>query len=279
MDKLLNDILNYMYFLKNTLKLNISLDWEGFPKCYTEYISNYIYHDLAYCRRIKNYAWNYCILCKKIAIKKSLNHPFIGTCHAGVSEIIYPLTCNGKIINILSISGYLPDSYSFNEKLARRAKIDKEEFEKLHKELNPHIPSVETLNPVIRPLVWMLESFFERETQRIHSEDDVQQTVFNQLIIYLSENYYRKISIKALSDYVHYSAAYIIKLFKEKKGITITDYLISLRINKAKQLLEYTSESVQEISRELGYKSPYYFSNQFKQITGKSPRMYRKNKH
>lgn len=276
MDKLLNDILNYMCFLKNTLKLNISLDWNGFPKYYTEYVSDYIQHDLAYCRRIKNHAWSSCILCKKIAIRKSPDHPFIGTCYAGVSEIVYPLSCNGKIINILSISGYLPRSYAFNEKLTRRAKINKEEFENLRKELNPHIPSIEKLNPIIRPLVWMLESFFERESQKIHPGDDEQQTVFNQLFVYLSENYHKKISVKELSDYVHYSSSYIIKLFKEKKGITITEYLVSLRINKAKQLLEYTSKSIREISSELGYKSPYYFSNQFKQLTGKSPRLYRK---
>lgn len=276
MDKLLNDILNYITFLKNTFKLNISLDWNGFPKCYTEYVSSYIYHDLAYCRRIKNHAWNSCIRCKNLAIGTSPNHPFVGTCYAGVSEIVYPLSCNGKVINILSISGYLPHSYAFNEKLARLAKINHEEFENLRKELNPHIPSIEKLNPIICPLVWMLEFFFERESQMIHPEDGAQQTTLNRLIVYISENYYKKISVKELSDYVHYSSSYIIKLFKEKKGITITEYLVSLRIDKAKELLEYTSKSIQEISRELGYKSPYYFSNQFKKLTGKSPRSYRK---
>ena len=54
------------------------------------------------------------------------------------------------------------------------------------------------------------------------------------------------------------------------------NYLIELRLNRAKELLKYTPLPVNEIALSVGIANPYYFSRLFKKHTGTSPTEYRK---
>ena len=65
-------------------------------------------------------------------------------------------------------------------------------------------------------------------------------------------------------------------VFSEEEGMTIENYVITQRIERAKELLSYGTKSMSEISDELEYRSPQYFSGQFKQVTGMSPTAYKK---
>ncbi len=68
---------------------------------------------------------------------------------------------------------------------------------------------------------------------------------------------------------------YISHLFSSETGHTLEQYLISLRVELAKDLLLATHLSLQEISERLGYSSPAHFSNQFKKLTGLAPSEFR----
>jgi AraC family transcriptional regulator len=61
---------------------------------------------------------------------------------------------------------------------------------------------------------------------------------------------------------------YLSSLFSSTENITIEHYIISQKIEKAKELLKYGELSLSEIAYQLGYKSVQHLSNQFKQITG-----------
>lgn len=74
-----------------------------------------------------------------------------------------------------------------------------------------------------------------------------------------------------LSQQLHHDYSYISKLFSEVEGITIEQYIISQRIEKAKELLLYNELSLTEVSYQLGYSSPAHLSAQFKKVTGLTP--------
>lgn len=57
--------------------------------------------------------------------------------------------------------------------------------------------------------------------------------------------------------------------------MSITDYIASLRIERAKELLLSTDTTVSEIGAQVGYDDPRYFSRIFQKSTGESPRAYR----
>lgn len=63
--------------------------------------------------------------------------------------------------------------------------------------------------------------------------------------------------------------------FKQKKGITLQLYVQQQRINKAKELLLSSANSIADIAFEVGYADPSYFNRVFKQVTGSSPGKYR----
>ncbi len=78
-----------------------------------------------------------------------------------------------------------------------------------------------------------------------------------------------------VAETVHLSRNYFLKVFKEEMGIAFLDYVTGMRMEKAKQMLKETEETVYAVSRAVGYESQYHFSRKFKQLYGISPNEYR----
>ncbi len=95
------------------------------------------------------------------------------------------------------------------------------------------------------------------------------------LIGYINENYAYDISIEELAERFGYSSRYIRKCFKEETGISCSQYIISLRIERAKELLWSGSGTVTETAAATGFNSSQYFCRIFRQYTGMTPMEYR----
>lgn len=65
------------------------------------------------------------------------------------------------------------------------------------------------------------------------------------------------------------------RLFSQKEGYTIEQFIIRQKVERAKELLTYRSLSIKEIAFDLGYSSPAHLSTQFKQVTGMTPSQFR----
>ncbi len=74
---------------------------------------------------------------------------------------------------------------------------------------------------------------------------------------------------------LHYDYAYLSNLFSEVEGTTIEKFLISLKIERVKELLVYDELSLSEIAWKLGYSSVSHLSAQFKKLTGLTPSFYK----
>jgi len=85
------------------------------------------------------------------------------------------------------------------------------------------------------------------------------------------------------SDYIvgklDYDYNYLSTLFSELKGITIQQFIIVHKIERAKELLRYGELNLTQISYKLHYSSVGHLSNQFKKVTGLSPSAFKKLKH
>lgn len=94
----------------------------------------------------------------------------------------------------------------------------------------------------------------------------------------MKNNISSKLNLEQLSDLAGITPSGLIWKFKTKLGTTPIDYLISLRIYLAKQLLSDTELSIQKIAEKCGFDNSYYFSSFFKKRVGTSPSIYR-NSH
>ena len=70
---------------------------------------------------------------------------------------------------------------------------------------------------------------------------------------------------------MHYDYNYLSNLFSSVEAVTIEQFLINQRIEKAKELLLYDELNLTEISHRLGYSSLAHLSRQFKKVTGLTP--------
>jgi len=81
-----------------------------------------------------------------------------------------------------------------------------------------------------------------------------------------------------LSDEFHYEYNYLSSLFSSVEGITLEQYIIRQKIERAKELLFYDELNLSEIANKLGYSSVAHLSAQFKKVTGLTPSELKKSR-
>jgi len=96
---------------------------------------------------------------------------------------------------------------------------------------------------------------------------------------FIAENYAdSNLTLHDVASHVALSNNHFCTVFsQESGGVTFTEYLTSMRISKAKELLSTSSMRTSEIAYAVGYNDPHYFSYLFKKNTGLSPRDFRKD--
>lgn len=100
--------------------------------------------------------------------------------------------------------------------------------------------------------------------------------VVNQIKKYLDEHYREKISLDQIARNMYLSTFYISKIFKSETGDTPINYLIRLRMERAKEILqEGEVSSIQAVAASVGYEDAYHFSKLFKKYYGVAPSRYR----
>ncbi len=104
-------------------------------------------------------------------------------------------------------------------------------------------------------------------------------SIVEQVKKYIEEHYEEEeLSLNLLASYVNFSPNHLSMIFSQQTGQTFIKYLTDFRMNKAKELLKGTGKRSSEISLEVGYKDPHYFSYLFKKTQGMTPTQYRGKK-
>ena len=94
---------------------------------------------------------------------------------------------------------------------------------------------------------------------------------------YIHKNIFSKLEVEDVSDEVHISKSYFTTLFKKYTGITVRDYILKAKMEKAKDALVRTDLSIFEIAESLEYSDYRSFSRAFKQVVGCTPSEYRQS--
>ena len=115
-------------------------------------------------------------------------------------------------------------------------------------------------------------SFYFEHANMIYEEN---ATIF-MIREYISKNYQNEnLSVKDISEHVHFSTSYVCTFFKNETGKTLNQYIMEYRMEKAKKLLQDPRYRIAEISAKIGYNDGNYFGKSFKKYVGLSPSEYR----
>jgi AraC-like DNA-binding protein len=103
-----------------------------------------------------------------------------------------------------------------------------------------------------------------------------QSRYIEKAVEYMKERISKQLSLDDLAQYINVSKSHLITLFNKTKGYPPLEYFLRMKIQQACRELDFTEQTIKEISIRLGFTDPYYFSRQFRKVMGQSPASYRK---
>ena len=92
---------------------------------------------------------------------------------------------------------------------------------------------------------------------------------------YINENYFNDIKVEQIASELGIDRKYLRNLFTQHMGMSTMDYIMTTRMNRAKELLADSDISVSLVARSVGYKDVLCFSKAFRNYTGMSPTDFR----
>ncbi|GFH42825.1 AraC family transcriptional regulator [Lactococcus hodotermopsidis] len=117
----------------------------------------------------------------------------------------------------------------------------------------------------------------ETNALKLSYEEQEKQAIVTDIIDYLEDHHTEEVSLTTLSQTLYISSTYISRVFKEETGESPINYLIKLRLERAKNLLENDRTiTVKKAANQVGYNDAYYFSKLFKKYYGAAPSAYLK---
>lgn len=145
------------------------------------------------------------------------------------------------------------------------------QVEKVFAEMHLEMQRMESIQEAIawfgRKLAHWLEGMEEERSD--------QAGLILHVLEYVKANYDREISLGGIAGELQMNLAHLSRLFKKSTGKNFMDYLIDLRIERAKQMLTDSSETVQRIGEKVGYLNTQSFIRIFKKHVGVTPGQYR----
>ena len=176
------------------------------------------------------------------------------------------------------ITGY--DDFSYIQRALRMhvkdyllKPVSEDDFNKLMVKLKEVLEARVKSNDI---RIWQDDNY--DKLMSIDSGDASYSEMIKEAKKYIKEHYSDPdLSLAEIADYIHVSAPYLSKKFKEETGDSFGEYLQRLRLSKALSMLNDPDTPIYEIAFKCGYSSQHYFSTAFKKELKVSPVDYRKN--
>lgn len=196
-------------------------------------------------------------------------------CPFGIYEALMPIYKNDEIAAYVFVGMGIEDNAESAAELMSKAldvspNLNKTQLEKsiadLPKFTKEKLDAFATLLPLIAEYI---------ETNNLLADTDM--TIGQLIKTYIKNNLAKKITLSDLSWQLHCSTVTLTEHFKKEYGITIMEYIMKKRMEKARRLLENSELSIREVAEECGFSDNEYFSRCFKESHGVSPTSWKKS--
>jgi AraC-like DNA-binding protein len=219
-----------------------------------------------------------CRRCDKTAFQRAAKcqAPYIYRCHAGLTEMIAPIQTNTEErVGYLMIGQAKPpgnrERKDWEEICLKIAdtRISPEELEAAYSDLTVlKIAQARACADILQSLaayIW-LDNYIRLQNEPLSSR----------VKTYISGNLNQHLSLDRIARKFSVGKTTLCKTIKEDLNMTVNELIRSLRVEKAKELLESKKEFISEIAGEVGITDYNYFTKVFKEETGVTPSIFRR---
>ena len=203
------------------------------------------------------------------------------TCFAGLSDSAVPIRIGDQLIGFLQTGQVLlrqPSKFRFDR--AARKLVDWGVHVDLSKVREAYFHSRVLSKKQYSSMLRLLE-IFGRHLSILSNQVAIESSATEPAAVarakhFIAQNRDSAICLASVAKAVNTSTFYFCKLFKRTTGLTFTDYLARVRIERAKKLLLDPNRRVSEVAYDVGFQSLPHFNRVFRRVAGESPTNYRR---
>lgn len=122
---------------------------------------------------------------------------------------------------------------------------------------------------------WVYPTFQKLKQELDLGQRNTKTSIVHKVQKFVSENLSQDVSVKTIADRVYLHPVYLSKIYKAETGESLGDYIIRTKMERAAFLLKNSHQKIYEITTQLGYQNPQYFSKMFKKVYGLTPHEFR----
>jgi len=205
------------------------------------------------------------------------------TCFAGFSESAVPIRVGDQLIGFLQTGQVLlkqPSKFRFDR--AAKKLVDWGATVDLGKARDAYFHTKVLSKKQYRSMLRLLEIFGRHlsilSNQLATEKSAAEPPAISRARQFIAKNQGGAICLATVAKAVNTSTFYFCKLFKRTTGLTFTEYLARVRIEKAKALLLEPNRRISEVAYDVGFQSLTHFNRVFRKIEGQSPSNYRQSR-
>jgi AraC-like DNA-binding protein len=225
----------------------------------------------------------YCLECQKTSktyqLKAKTEKSIIKyCCPANIMTVVIPVEIDGVIVGYFLCGKFVDKKKNQStvakiKAVAKKYELDTNKALALYKELP--VISDRRLNSTIILLNEYVKPIIGEQIANANAPNDTSSSLLSDIRDYIYEHLSESITINSICKKFFIDKRKLYTLIKNESNVTIKDFILHIRINKAKQLLLITHKTLPEIAEAVGFCDYNYFSRCFKKKTGLSPNKFR----
>ncbi len=205
-------------------------------------------------------------------------------CFAGLCDSAVPVRVGENLIAFLQTGQILlhrPTQSQFKRTTQQLLKwgseVDLSQLEETY--FQTRVVTKKQYESIVRLLTIFAQHLSTLSNQLLVKQETSESPVISRARVYITDHQTEDLSLGQVAQAVNMSAFYFCKTFKKSTGMTFTDYLARVRVEKVKNLLLNPHKRVSEAAYEAGFQSLSQFNRVFRKIAGESPSRYRERLH
>jgi AraC-like DNA-binding protein len=231
-----------------------------------------------------NQSCSACLQLQKKVEEEARLEPKTLKCFAGLCDSAVPIRVGENLIAFLQTGQVLlhqPTKAQFakatRELLKFGTDVDLKKLEEAF--FQSRVVTKRQYDSILRLLAIFAQHLASLSNQLSVREENAEAPSIARARIYITERHADDLSLDEVAKAVNMSAFYFCKMFKKSTGMTFTDYLARVRVEKVRNLLLNPHKRISEAAFEAGFQSLSQFNRVFRKIAGEAPTVYRTRLH